>query len=293
MRDQVPGFESPPPSGRAIPGPWEAFVTLELGPEHEAKWKAADALANIPGKSDEKAAMACLESAAREWGFDLVRISFISEYKPSFDILKDLGCTGTLPQCLRERDEEAQAIAKVAEATGKVQFCSFEPFIFADGEILIEKSGGMEDVESAAQKAAKRLGSSCVEPEHLLLGIIASDEVHLVFDWFHVDVCQLKKRLEQTIARRDPSETPPGDLALSPAAERAMKIAEEIAASMRCYYWDSDHLLLALIRDQDSLAGRLLQEVGTSFSATREVVWKLLDCRTFEEVMRNPWDRAT
>ena len=286
FRPSRPRFSHFPVPGQK--GPWECLVTLEPLRGLISKWQAADAVAIVPGDSDVAAAHSRLEPAAHEWGFNLVRVTFTTRYRSLGEAFRNIEALAEL----YAREDEKKVSLDKAESSGQVQFCCFEPFISFDGAIWVKRAG-IDRIEALAQGAATRWGHESLRSEHYLAGIIESRDCEMVFDWFEVDVRRLTERLEAAVVKRERGALPPGGLFRTSAAERMLGVAEEIAAAMRCSLCLTEHLLLAMIRDDKSIPGALFQEISVTFAATRGVVWKLLDFRRFGEIMKDPWSEAT
>jgi len=129
-----------------------------------------------------------------------------------------------------------------------------------------------------ARYEASQMGSKVIASEHLLLGLLKEgDEVtREIFRRSNVNVELLQAELEA----RGPSGEKISTTLEIPFSEETKRIlahAEEEAERLLHPYVGNEHLLLGLLRVEDSAAGRALQEKGMRLYAVREdtvAVWK-------------------
>lgn len=112
-----------------------------------------------------------------------------------------------------------------------------------------------------SKQMAQQLGSPEIETEHLLLGLLRADQPlaarFLGSPWAVEDVWR-EVREDHPIRESIPS---PVDLPLSePSLHVLLSMPDEPSPSPRRI--GSEHLLLALLRDKDCSAARLLQKKG-------------------------------
>ena len=70
-------------------------------------------------------------------------------------------------------------------------------------------SQGMSEILSLSREEARRLRSKCINPEHLLLGIISRGKNAAVdiLNKFNVDIASIKERIEERCAQPITDET--------------------------------------------------------------------------------------
>jgi len=121
-----------------------------------------------------------------------------------------------------------------------------------------------------ARYEASQFGSSFIETEHLLLGLLREDTA-------------LASRLSrsfltpETVRKRIEEATPPRksiptsvDLTLSPACKSVLTSAAEEADQLQHQHIGTEHLLLGLLKEERSLAANLLTEAGVNIQKLRE-----------------------
>jgi ATP-dependent Clp protease ATP-binding subunit ClpC len=129
-----------------------------------------------------------------------------------------------------------------------------------------------------ARYEASQMGSKVIGSEHLLLGLIKEGD-ELVRDLFARSSVNLEL-LRAELEARGPSgekQAGPIEIPFSEETKRILACAEEEAERLLHPYVSDEHILLGLLRVEDSAAGRLLAEKGMRLYALREdtvAVWK-------------------
>jgi ATP-dependent Clp protease ATP-binding subunit ClpC len=127
----------------------------------------------------------------------------------------------------------------------------------------------LTDVIEYSREEAVRLQSSYIGPEHLLLGVLRDGECHAVriLQELETDVVTLKKTLEMELRSTSSTEGIPSDsLAISKAAERVLRMSMLESRVFKSELTGTEHLLLALLKEELSLAAQLLNEKGITYS---------------------------
>jgi hypothetical protein len=124
----------------------------------------------------------------------------------------------------------------------------------------------------AADHEARDAGSHCVGPEHVLLGILREDRAlthRFLHDADSVDWYRAQIEDRTTRSESGPCE---GELPLSEATERVLEFATEEAGRMEHEHIHTEHLFLALLREESSIAAGILHERGLQLSSAREQI---------------------
>jgi ATP-dependent Clp protease ATP-binding subunit ClpC len=130
-----------------------------------------------------------------------------------------------------------------------------------------------------ARYEASQMGSRVIGSEHLLLGLLKEGDelVQELFARASVNVELLRAELEA----RGPSgekQVTPIEIPFSEEAKKVLAGAEEEAERLLHPNVGDEHILLGLLRVEDSAAGRILAEKGMRLYALREetvAAWKL------------------
>jgi ATP-dependent Clp protease ATP-binding subunit ClpC len=131
----------------------------------------------------------------------------------------------------------------------------------------------MRDVLKLSMNEAGRLGHDYIGPEHYMLGIIRMNQglaVHALRN-MQVDLDDLKRSIEGQLERgKGPTV---GLFTPNSKAKRILELAHAIAQQLSHGWIGTEHLLLALIRAEDTIPSRCLLHYGVDFEkAQREVV---------------------
>jgi len=131
---------------------------------------------------------------------------------------------------------------------------------------------------------ASQFGSSFIEAEHLLLGILREDKALTSrFLRSHSTVVSIRKQIEQNTTLREKVSTSV-DLPLSDEAKRVLAFAAEEADRMGTKQIGTEHLFLGLLRETGSLPAKILQERGIHLDTAREQIAKVLETKAAESV---------
>jgi ATP-dependent Clp protease ATP-binding subunit ClpC len=129
-----------------------------------------------------------------------------------------------------------------------------------------------------ARYEASQFGSSRIETEHLLLGLLREDKAltHR-FVGGPSPVEDIRKQIEANTVVRE-KESTSVDMPLSDEGRRVLGYAAEEAEHLSHKYIGTEHLLLGLMREENSFGAQILNKHGVRLSAVREEL-----ARTIEE----------
>jgi len=117
---------------------------------------------------------------------------------------------------------------------------------------------------------ASQFGSPYIETEHLLLGLLREDKALTNrFLRGHAQVEAIRKQVEDHTIMREKVSTSV-DLPLSNEGKRVLAYAAEEAARLSHQHIGTEHLLLGLLREENSFAAQLLKERGVMLSQIRD-----------------------
>ncbi|MFO7723733.1 MAG: ATP-dependent Clp protease ATP-binding subunit [Bacteroidales bacterium] len=137
----------------------------------------------------------------------------------------------------------------------------------------------VKDVISYSREEALRLGNDYIGLEHLLLGLIREGEgkaMHILA-YHNVDVNDLKRRIERTIQHSEPKLKDDANIPLVKQAEKVLKITYLEARLFRSELIGTEHLLLAILKDQDSFVSKLLGVQGVTYESVKKEVSNIPD----------------
>ena len=114
-----------------------------------------------------------------------------------------------------------------------------------------------------AVRTAEKCGHNYVGTEHLLIGLLNVEDgtAGMVLTEFHVDAGQLTELIDRLIAPggNTATESRPG---YTPRVRRVLENAEAEAARFKSRAVGTEHLLIAILKESDCVATRLLFTMG-------------------------------
>jgi ATP-dependent Clp protease ATP-binding subunit ClpC len=132
-----------------------------------------------------------------------------------------------------------------------------------------------------ARYEATQLGSTSIETEHLLLGLIREGKglTSRIFARSHLSLESIRKEIEGRTVFRDKVSTSV-DIPFSPETKRVLQYSAEEADRLLHTYIGTEHLLLGLLREEHSVASSILYEKGMRLSSVRDDIVQLLNEKT-------------
>jgi ATP-dependent Clp protease ATP-binding subunit ClpC len=130
---------------------------------------------------------------------------------------------------------------------------------FEEDNMDAKFSPRVKDVISFSREEALRLGHEYIGTEHLLLGIIREGEgtaIKILVD-LGVDMQNLRKEIEAaTHTGKSSNKANLGNIPLIKQAEKALKITYLEAKVFKSPTIGTEHLLLAILKDDDNVVTR-------------------------------------
>lgn len=122
-------------------------------------------------------------------------------------------------------------------------------------------------IEYSREEAA-RLQNNFLGPEHLMLGIIRDGEskaLQLLRD-LNVDVISIKKEIEREVRNTfDSEDSVQHEIAITKATERVLRMSMLESRLFKSNETDTEHLLLAILKEDANVAARILEEMGLNY----------------------------
>ncbi len=127
-----------------------------------------------------------------------------------------------------------------------------------------------------ARKEALKYGHSRVEPEHILLGMMEEGQgVGIaILHSLGVEIERLKYEIEKVMKVSVPLYR--GDIPLSPASKRVLEYSIREAQFLGHSYIGSEHLLIGILLESDSIPAQILRKFGVTPERARSVLDELL-----------------
>ncbi len=130
----------------------------------------------------------------------------------------------------------------------------------------------MKDVMSYSREEAVRLGNNYIGLEHFLLGILREGEgtaVRLLTN-FGIDLKSLKRNIEQSVRNTRGTSLEMENIPVVKQAERALKITYLEARVFKSELIGTEHLLLAILKDENNLVTNKLKSLGVNYQLVKE-----------------------
>ena len=124
----------------------------------------------------------------------------------------------------------------------------------------------------AAQDEARLLGHNHIGSEHLLLGLLdvqGGVAVH-VLESAGITAEAARIQVEEIAGPGDKS--PRGHIPFTPRAKKILELSLREALEQHKSYIGTEHILLAVLRDDEGIGAQVLQRLGGSLSALRQRV---------------------
>ncbi len=145
----------------------------------------------------------------------------------------------------------------------------------------------ISDIIAYSKEEANRLCNNVVTPEHLLLGMLRDGEGNAieVLQKLNVDLQEIKAQIEEAVKQNTLNFVTGdnSDIALSPASARILKMCMLESRLLQAQIVDAEHLLLAILKDDDNHAARILQDNNASYNS----VYKMLTSKVSNPVTKN------
>ena len=141
----------------------------------------------------------------------------------------------------------------------------------------------VKDVISFSREEALRLGNEFIGVEHLLLGIIREGDGTAIklLNEFHLDLKQIRQEIEGTLAKS--SSTVRQSLANIPLVKQAEKVLKMTYLEAKLYksaMIGTEHLLLSILKDENSVACRILNKYGVIYENVKDELEAMIEENT-------------
>jgi ATP-dependent Clp protease ATP-binding subunit ClpC len=120
-----------------------------------------------------------------------------------------------------------------------------------------------------AQEEARRLQHNFVGTEQLLLGLLREEQslASSVLSEFGINLTDARSEVEAIIGRG--SGNPPSEVPFTPKVKQVFELAFQEARKLDATYIEPEHLLLSLTQSRESVAYRVMENLGVSPSKVR------------------------
>jgi len=143
----------------------------------------------------------------------------------------------------------------------------------------------------AAQEEAKRLGSSFVGSEHLLLGMLREGEPMVIktLEYFRLTPAALKERLEEELELEEDNDKDSVEIPFNAQVKKVIELAWDEARGLGHSYVGVEHLFLGMLREDSGIVSSVFSEMGIASAQAKERLISVLgEVKTFQKKMPKP-----
>ncbi len=138
----------------------------------------------------------------------------------------------------------------------------------------------VKDVISFSREEAMRLGNDFIGVEHLLLGIIREGDGTAIklLNEFHLDLKQIRVEIEGTLKKANTAvHQNLANIPLVKQAEKVLKMTYLEAKLYKSPMIGTEHLLLSILKDENSVACRILNKYGVIYENVKDELEAMID----------------
>jgi ATP-dependent Clp protease ATP-binding subunit ClpC len=127
-----------------------------------------------------------------------------------------------------------------------------------------------------AQDEARALKHNYIGTEHLLLGLMREEEglAARVLESLGLSVEEVRAQVARIVGQGDELST--GQIPFTPRAKEILELSLREALSMQHNYIGTEHILLGLVRENQGVASRIMDEYGATAEVVRDKIIRML-----------------
>jgi ATP-dependent Clp protease ATP-binding subunit ClpC len=132
-------------------------------------------------------------------------------------------------------------------------------------------------VMKLANQEAQRFNHEYIQPEHVLFALIKSgtSTANQVLSNLDLDPRRIRIEAEKLITT-GPEMVTMGKLPQSPSCKNVVEYSQEISRELNHTYVGTEHLLLGLVREEQSIPGKVFHDLGLKYQEVRDEVLSVL-----------------
>lgn len=128
-----------------------------------------------------------------------------------------------------------------------------------------------------AQEEAKRLNHDYVGTEHILLGLSAIEGTvsNKILSNLGVTFRKVRQEIEKMVGIGDTIMLL-GEIPFTPRAKKVLEFSVEESQMLGTEHIGTEHILLGLIREEEGMAGKILENLGLNLDLVRDTILNFL-----------------
>lgn len=201
----------------------------------------------------------------------LIQLSQASRTVSDLERVGDALLGHFVDQCRRS----GHSWSEISNALGVSKQAAHKRFTF-DAPNFERFTERARSVLSRSEAEAHRLGHGFVGTEHILLALfdVPGSLAVEVLDAVGISKSKVEEHVLGLIKRSPPSEE--GKLPFTPRAKAVLRGSVEVALQLGHNYIGTEHLLLGLFDDENSVAAKVLRDLGATDGVVRDRTLELL-----------------
>ena len=153
----------------------------------------------------------------------------------------------------------------------------------------------VQDIMQHSREEAVKMGNPYIGLEHIFLGIADDNDSNAVqiLRNLELDIEAFRQKLEASVKTNNTVLGNANNLPLTKQAERALKFTYIVAKDFNSEQVASEHLMLAILHDDNNIVSQRLEYEGITFSKYKKEVEKLMPnypARNNEDIASQPQD---
>lgn len=148
----------------------------------------------------------------------------------------------------------------------------------------------VRDIMAYSREEAGRLQNNYIGPEHLMLGILRDGNgmaIQVLQD-FDIDLHVLKDYIDSHVRTTQEHFEGSSELVINKSTEKALKMSILEARLTKCPETDTEHILLALLKEKNTLINEILTQFQLDYSSTFLYIKSILDNQIDENEKQSP-----
>lgn len=135
----------------------------------------------------------------------------------------------------------------------------------------------VREIMFRSHEEAVKLGNSYIGLEHLFLGIIdgKDNDVTNILNDLKLDIEAFKQKLVASIKSNIVEKNMDDNIPLTKQTERALKFTYIVAKEFNCEFVDPEHLMLAILHDDNNIVSQRLEYEGISYEIFKNKLKKI------------------
>ncbi|MFH0793023.1 MAG: ATP-dependent Clp protease ATP-binding subunit [bacterium] len=151
---------------------------------------------------------------------------------------------------------------------------------------------GMREVLKLSKAEAGRLGHDYIGPEHYLLGIIRKGDGLAVQTLHNLDVDPEDVKMEMERMLEVGKGPTVGLFSPNADAKRVLETSKQVAGQMKHGWVGTEHLLLALIKEENTNASKCLRNFGVDFARAQREVYNVIEGNSATSKTKDAFEKS-